>query len=65
MTLAHWKTLPTDRIHALTGLTPAALAELLAVVLPVLTQRRRDALQQRPHRQRRLLKKLLQKGTWL
>jgi DDE superfamily endonuclease/Helix-turn-helix of DDE superfamily endonuclease len=54
MTLAHWKTLPTDRIHALTGLTPAALAELLAVVLPVLTQRRRDALQQRPHRPRAL-----------
>ncbi len=52
MTLAHFKTLPADRIHTLTGLMPRALAELLAVVLPVVTQRRRDALQQRSHRQR-------------
>ena len=54
MILAHFKTLPAERIHTLTGLRPMALAELFAVVLPVLTQRRRDALQQRPHRQRGL-----------
>lgn len=53
MTLTHLKALPAKRLHALTGLRPAALAELLAVVLPPLTQRRRDALQ-RPHRQRAL-----------
>jgi hypothetical protein len=52
MILAYLKTLPADRIHALTGLTPVALAELLAVVLPVLTERRRQALAQRPERQR-------------
>jgi DDE superfamily endonuclease/Helix-turn-helix of DDE superfamily endonuclease len=52
MILAYLKTLPADRIHALTGLTPMALAELLAVVLPVLTERRRRALAQRPDRQR-------------
>ncbi len=52
MRLAYLKTLPADRIHALTGLLPNALAELLAVVLPVLTQRRRHTLAQRPDRQR-------------
>jgi hypothetical protein len=48
------KTLPAGRIHALTGLMPAALAELLAVVLPVLTQHRRKARAQRPDRHRAL-----------
>jgi DDE superfamily endonuclease len=52
MTLTHLKTLPAERLHALSGLRPTALAELLAVVLPVLTQRRRDTLQQRRPRQR-------------
>jgi hypothetical protein len=54
MILAYLKTLPADRLHALTGLLPKALAELLIVVLPVLTQRRRHSLAQRPDRQRAL-----------
>jgi hypothetical protein len=54
MTLAHLKTLPAGRIHALTGLMPPALAELLAMVLPVLTQRRREVRAQRPDRHRAL-----------
>lgn len=52
MTFTHLKTLPAERLHALTGLRPAVLAELLAVALPVLTPLRRDALQQRRPRQR-------------
>lgn len=52
MILADLQTLPADRIHVLTGLLPKALAELLAVLLPVLTQRRRAVLAQRADRQR-------------
>lgn len=45
------KASPT-RIHGLFGLFPRALGELLAAVLPVLVERRRQAQEGRPGRQR-------------
>lgn len=47
------KASPT-RIHALFGLWPRALGELLAVVLPVLLERRRQAQERRPNRKRQV-----------
>ena len=40
------------RIHSLFGLFPRALSELLVAVLPVLLERRRQAQERQPHRQR-------------
>ena len=40
------------RIHALFGLFPRALSELLSAVLPVLIERRRQAQERQPDRQR-------------
>jgi len=42
------------RIHALFGLFPQALADLLAVVLLVLVARRRQAPESRPDRKRKV-----------
>lgn len=42
------------RLHALFGLWPRALGELLAEVLPVLVERRRQAQERRPNRQRKV-----------
>lgn len=47
------KASPT-RIHGLFGLWPRALGELLAVVLPVLVERRRQAQENRPNRKRKV-----------
>src|SRR5688572_6827284 len=51
MTLEQIKALPADRLHALTGLFPAMLAELLFQVLPEL-ERRRALRTARPGRKR-------------
>ena len=40
------------RIHSMFGLFPRALSELLVAVLPVLLERRRQAQERQPHRQR-------------
>jgi len=42
------------RLHALFGLFPRALGDLLAVVLPVLLERRRQAQENRPDRKRKV-----------
>jgi len=42
------------RIHSLFGLFPRALGDLLAVVLPVLLERRRQAQESRPDRKRKV-----------
>ncbi len=52
MDLRHLKHYPSKKMHALFGLTRAALGELLAQVLPELLQRRQTAQAQRPARQR-------------
>src|SRR5437867_2654368 len=52
MDLDRIKGLPKARLRALTGMTPAALAELLMAVLPELIRRRREAQAARPNRQR-------------
>ena len=52
MTLQQLKTYPPDKVRALTGLSPGALAELLATVVPVLAARRREAQGARKDRRR-------------
>jgi hypothetical protein len=47
MTLQQLNTYPKDKVRALLGLTPAALAELLALVLPQLLRRRKKAQAER------------------
>jgi DDE superfamily endonuclease/Helix-turn-helix of DDE superfamily endonuclease len=53
MNLSHLQQYSESRVRALFGLTPAALGELLAAVLAVLVERRRQSQQARP-RQRAL-----------
>ena len=52
MDLNRIKALPENRVRALTGLTPPALAELLFVILPELVGRRHHAKVARPDRKR-------------
>jgi hypothetical protein len=52
MDLERIKALPDARVRSLTGMTPAALAELLFAVLPELIGRRRDAQTSRRGRRR-------------
>jgi len=52
MTLEQLKTFPPDKVRALLGVTPAALAELLYAALPVLVARRREAQAARKNRKR-------------
>ena len=52
MTLQQLNTYPKDKVRALLGLTPAALGELLALVLPQLLRRRKKAQAERKDRQR-------------
>ncbi len=52
MTLQQLNTYPKDKVRALLGLTPAALGELLALVLPELLRRRKEAQAERKDRQR-------------
>ena len=52
MDLERIKALPDARVRSLTGMTPAALAELLFVVLPVLVARRHAAQATRHGRRR-------------
>src|SRR5215210_6832380 len=52
MNLSQLQHYSEDRVRALFGLTPKALGELFAAVLPVLVQRRQQRQQERPHRQR-------------
>jgi hypothetical protein len=52
MQLSRLEHFPESRVRALFGLTPAALGELLAAVLPVLLARRTQQQQARPQRQR-------------
>ena len=54
MTLKQINKLKPGRLRALTGMTFKALEEVLALVLPELAQRRAQAKQQRPDRQRAL-----------
>lgn len=52
MTIEQLKALPKARIRGLVGLTPEALGELFAAVLPELTKRRHEAKATRPGRVR-------------
>ena len=52
MDLSQLDTASPGRIHALFGLSPPALSALFEAVLPVLLQRRRQAQENRPNRQR-------------
>lgn len=52
MTLDQLKTFPPDKVRALLGLTPAALAELFYAALPMLVARRKKAQAARKHRKR-------------
>lgn len=54
MNLSQLQTYSEDRVRALFGLTPIALGELLATVLPVLLRRRQQRQQDRSGRQRAL-----------
>jgi len=54
MTLHQINNLKPGRLRALTGMTVKALSELLARTVPELEQRRAQATQRRPHRQRAL-----------
>jgi hypothetical protein len=54
MTIKQINQLRPGRLRALTGMTVKALAQLLAIVLPELEQRREHAKRQRPDRQRAL-----------
>lgn len=52
MNVQRLKGMSPTRIHSLFGLFPRALGELLAVALPQLVSRRRQAQEGKPHRQR-------------
>ena len=52
MDLTQLRSLPKDRVHALFGLEPAALGELLAAALPTLMTRRYAQQQAKKGRQR-------------
>src|SRR5579863_387890 len=52
MNLTNLQRLPKSRVKSLFGLTPSALGELLASVLPVLVDRRRQQQAKRPDRKR-------------
>ncbi len=52
MNLSQLQSYSEDRVRALFGLTPTALGELLAAVLPVLLERRQQRQQNRSGRQR-------------
>ena len=52
MNLTHLQRFSKSRVKAMFGLTPAALGQLLATLLPVLLQKRRQSQERRPDRKR-------------